>query len=69
MFEKYDIQLIKQISNEQATKKEAQQCLKYSNFLVYCSGWQRIATKVTKVTVSNKAKFHSQLDQVIDKPD
>ena len=64
MFEKYDIQLIKQISNEQATKKEAQQCSQYSNFLVYCSGWQRIATKVT-----NKAKFHSQLDQVIDKPD
>ena len=59
MFEKYDIYLIKQISNEQTTKKGAQQCSQYSIFLVYCSGWQRIATKVTKVTVSNKAKFHS----------
>ena len=70
MYEKQDIQLIKQISNEH-TKKKRRGITMFTIQLCFCLLlW---LTKGTQVTLRRLcptiAKIHSQLDQVANKPD
>ena len=67
MYEKQDIQLIKQISNEQTKKKRYKNVYNIAIFLFIALADKGYIGDY-KVTVSAIAKIHSQLDYVANRP-